>query len=159
MQLKYKKLYTYMLKIRWNFVLEVLYCPRCFWKDFFLEKYWKRSFFHSCALYTLVLQWRDSWALAKSKEREQRLSVKKHNLKWIMFEINRLRARKFKKSDWSTKSYSYRCREWCEKTLFRGALLPALFCKKTDIFWKKIFGEKVDFWSDERFLLKELAAQ
>ena len=45
----------------------------------------------------------------KHWQKEQRLLVKKHTLKSIMFEINTSGALKFKKCYQSMKSYTYRC--------------------------------------------------
>ena len=41
--------------------------------------------------------------VVKHWQTEQRLLMKKHILKLIMFEINKVGARKFSKSDWSVK--------------------------------------------------------
>ena len=67
-----------------------------------------------------------------------------------MSEKNKLDERTFMKSHQSVKSYTHKGNNLGEKTLFQRCFIGhATFGKVFSFFWKSVFFEKVDFWSDE----------
>ena len=61
-------------------------------------------------------------------QKKERLSVKKHTLKWIMCKNNELDDRKFLRCIWSVKIHTHECKKWGEKCLFwRGSIVRTVF--------------------------------